>query len=128
MSMTWHGDKIAANLKAQIEDNMRDAVGYLKNEVKALVDKRGPSRPGDTPAKETGKLLESIDSRVETTAEGVKGSVTADAKHGKTRELGFPGTGPQGDVIDVAPRRFFKPALLDNKQEITRRLAKRRTE
>ena len=85
----------------------------LERDIKASMSPNGPSKPGEPPAVDTGRLRASITHRVETESGEVAGYVGTNVEYAPDLEFG------KGRIL---PRPFMFPAMERNREWIKNKL------
>lgn len=127
---TWEGDKVTAALRARLTQNMRLAVAFVQGEVRKSINRGNPfginpSAPGEPPKKVTGRLFQSIATRVDMSKTALTGAVGSNVSYARRLELGFAGTDSKGRNYRMKPRPYLRPAIIDNARAIRAILTKR---
>lgn len=132
----WHGDKIKADVAERLAGNMRLAVVFLQGEVRKSIN-RGqrtrvsgrsvigldPSAPGEPPKRLTGRLIQSIATKVTKSRTMIKGTYGSNLAYARRLELGFAGTDAAGRNVRQAPRPYLRAAFVKNKKTVARILS-----
>lgn len=85
----------------------------VERDIKTSMSPNGPSKPGEPPAVDTGRLRASITHRVETESGEVSGYVGTNVEYASDLEFG------KGNL---APRPFMFPAMERNREWIKNKL------
>jgi hypothetical protein len=103
---------VKAAIQAQLAGNLEDAAAYFEGRVRDRIGVQGPPRstPGSPPHKDTGYLHdESLSHEVD--AASLTARIGSDAEYAHILET-------------ITDRPFFVPTLLDESDEIGRRICK----
>jgi hypothetical protein len=103
---------VKAAIQAQLAGNLEDAAAYYEEKLRAKIGVQGPPRssPGSPPHKDTGYLHdESLSHEVD--AASLTARIGSDAPYAHVLET-------------ITDRPFFLPTLLDESDEIARRVCK----
>lgn len=127
--LEWRGEQVMAGIAAKLAKNMGAATLYVQGQTQRKLNRgnaRGtdPSKPGEPPKKVTGRLFQSITTRVVADMNSVRGQIGTNVEYARRLELGFTGTDSRGAVIDQAPRPFLRPALIEAETAIKRILTR----
>lgn len=109
-------------LQPQVVAGMERACLWVEGTVKRSFTFNGPSKPGEPPAVDTGRLRSSITHEVRVEGDGVIGLVGTNVEYARRLEFGFVGTDKLGRNINQPARPFLRPAVFNNKAEIIRQL------
>lgn len=100
-------------LQPQVVAGMERACLWVEGTVKRSFTFNGPSKPGEPPAVDTGRLRSSITHDVKVEGDEVIGLVGTATEYGLYLELG---------TNKMAARPFLRPAVFNNKDEIIKQL------
>lgn len=126
---TWEGDKVTKDLHDRMEKNMRLAVAFLQGEVRKSINRGNPtgfdpSRQGEPPKRVTGRLFNSIATRVQSAKRKITGAIGTNVSYARRLELGFTGTDSKGRNVRQRARPFLRPAIRNNVRALRRILSK----
>lgn len=110
-----------------MEGNMRDAMTYFRDRVKAKVNRPYPpvSRPGEPPRRRTGNYRRSIVAVVgkSQTGKSMVGRVGSDSPYARRLEFGFVGRDSLGRFYNQKPRPHMRSTMEEEAREVARRIA-----
>lgn len=116
---------MAAETRRNLERGMTRAVLHLEKTIILKISKgQPPSEPGEPWHVLTGRSRASMTNQIEVGAREIIGRVGSNVEYVRRLELGFVGTDAAGRNISQAPRPAMRPALLEERDEMLRRLAK----
>jgi phage gpG-like protein len=111
------------DLKRELTVALRKSATAVARKTRRLLrsQRRGRSRPGQPPARQTGALARSI--RTKKSRSGLSYSITASVFYATVLEAGAEGAG-RGRANRIEPRPFLTAALEDLEAENKERIAK----
>lgn len=124
MAVDWNGDAVIRQMRTRAATAATRAADHVADTIRRDISRPGPSDPGEPPGRQSGALLGSVrtlpasagEDRV-TAAIEVGGPT---APYARDLEFGFVGTTPDGRVVSLEPRPFFRRARLRERTAIGR--------
>lgn len=125
ISFDWNPDRVLAEVNRRLERGIERACMFVVGRIIASISTGQPaSAPGEPPHVLLGRLRQSITHRVFQRAGEWVGVVGTNVIYARRLELGFVGTDARGRNVNQAPRPFIRPAILNNRAEILRLIAR----
>jgi hypothetical protein len=116
----WNPAVVIEGAMKRSEERIAKACPVVVRNIKVLLNKKGegPSSPGESPRKVTGRLYDSIFFKVVRENDEVVGYIYSNDIKARRLELGFVGKDSLGRFYDQAPRPFMRPGLANSHDQV----------
>lgn len=122
--LNWNDKRTSADLRKALERGMTRAVLHLeKTIVKKISKGQPPSKPGEPWHVLSGRSRASMTHQVDVGRREIIGRVGSNVVYVRRLELGFVGRDAAGRNINQAARPAMRPSLVEQREEMMRRLA-----
>ena len=115
--LKWYGTEVYNKIQAEQKSRVQKAAIFLESYIKKSFGK-SPSKAGEPPGVDTGRLRNSITHEIDTVLWDIIGRVGTNVEYARRLELGFHDTDSKGRHVDQAPRPYLRRAIEENKQEL----------